>query len=191
MLLWKRFRGQDRETLERNDTSIYLSNHCLFFCQYGHKMPIFIIVLVSHPTNDDNRAFRESRKFYPVRLHLDLHIFNLTTSFSYWSKLGIWLWSKHTFASLPRGTKCLYKHFTKCFSIWDLCHLQQCYMQHMVKEWGKKILGEVTPIYCSNWRIPKCHFTLHKPSSNYKVKGHQAWILSAAIKRHRDTFCCY
>lgn len=110
-----------------------------FFCQYGHKMPIFIIVLVSHPTNDDNCAFRESRKFYPVRLHLDLLIFNLTTSFSYWSKLGIWLWSKHTFASLPRGTKCLYKHFTKCFSIWDLCHLQQCYMQHMVKEWGKKI----------------------------------------------------
>lgn len=42
MLLWKRFRGQDRETLERNDTWVYLGNLLFPF--------LFIICFVSMGT---------------------------------------------------------------------------------------------------------------------------------------------
>lgn len=144
----------------------------------------FITVLISRPTNDDNCAFRESRKFYPVHLHVDLHIFNLTSSVYYWSKLGIWLWPKGTFASLPRGTKYLYKHFTKCFSIWDLCHLHQCHMQHIIKAWGKKDLLTNTKANLSKDFFPGVFMgtqevrILHLPHSAGWRSGHQQYKIT-------------
>lgn len=71
MLLWKRFRGQDRETFERNDTWIYLdTNYSLW--QSGCKMPIaqilFSLQQIFTTMMKETNILRESRKFCPVCL---------------------------------------------------------------------------------------------------------------------------
>lgn len=139
------FRGRDRETLERNDTSIYLGNLFIVFfffvsmgtkCLHPTRFFFFLIAHISCPAGDYS-ILRESRKFQPVCLH------SACRYLCHWfiaAKLGCW--QHHTLGTyLPLSWWfCPLEHCLKVqlllFKMFVLSNTATC--KHVVEGRGEK-----------------------------------------------------